>query len=749
MFRMIAVIAGAGLLSAGLAEAAAPAPWMDKSLTPDARADLVQAQMTQDEQLVLLKGYYGANVKLSWIKPAPVELRPLLPGSAGFVPGVARLGIPELHESDAGIGIANTNLMRPGDTATAFPAGVMNAATWNPDLAYAGGAAIGAEARMRGFNVVLDGGINLMREPRGGRTFEYGGEDPLLAGTIVGEQIRGIQSQHVISTIKHYALNDQEIGRGILNVDIDEGAARESDLLAFEIAIERGNPGAVMCAYNKVNGPYSCENDFLLNRVLKHDWGYTGWVLSDWGGVHSTVAAANGGLDQESASGFDRQEYFGAPLAKALADGTVPPERLHDMVHRILRTMFANGLIDDPPAKVKPTDNVEVAERNAEQGVVLLKNDGNLLPLASNARAQRVIAVIGGHAGLGTLSGGGSSQVLPIGHQVGNEVYVGGGVIVLPNGAKIMPLGREIYDPPAPLAAIAREAPLVRVNYLEGDDIAALANQAASADVVIIFAEQWMTEGQDVSSLSLPGRQDAMIAAVAAKNPRTVVVLETGGPVLMPWLDKVGAVLEAWYPGNGGATAIARILFGDADPSGRLPVTFPMSTDQLPRPSLPDVSKAYAPFDVDYNVESADVGYRWFAKNNLTPLFPFGFGLSYTSFKLDGFAAKGGDTVTASVNVTNTGGREGSEVVQLYATPPADGTTTPVARLIGFSKVDLKPGETKTVALTGEPRSLAHFDTTGNVWRIAAGSYAVSVRTSATDIVASADVDMPLREIKP
>lgn len=730
------------LASPGFAQPAVAQPWMDQSLSADARADLVQAQMTQDEQLLILKGYYGANVKMSWIKPAPVELRSLLPGSAGFVPGVARLGVPALRETDAGVGIANTNWMRPSDTATAFPSGLMNAATWNPELIFAGGAAIGAEARDRGFNVVLDGALNLARDPRGGRTFEYAGEDPLLAGTIVGEQIRGIQSEHVISTTKHFTLNDQETGRGILSANIDEAAARESDLLAFEIAIEHGNPGAVMCAYNRVNGIYSCENDFLLNRVLKHDWGYAGWVLSDWGGVHSTAAAANAGLDQESASGFDRQEYFGDPLGTALADGSVSAARLHDMVHRILRSMFANGLMDFPMPSRAPSTHTDVAERSAEEGIVLLKNEQNLLPLARTAKS---IAIVGAHANVGTLSGGGSSQVVPLDHNPDDDVFVGGPVRVLSNGARIMPLGREIYDPPSPLAAIAHEAPQATVRYIEGNDIADVSRQAAQADIVIVFAEQWMTEGEDVSNLSLGGRQDDLIGAVAAANPHTIVVLETGGPVLMPWLDKVPAVLEIWYGGSGGATALARILFGDANPSGRLPITFPQSETQLPRPALPEPGPAYQPFDVIYS-EGADVGYRWFERQNLKPLFPFGFGLSYTTFTLDGFSALGAETVTASVTVTNTGTREGSETVQLYATPPSPGS---VARLIGWSKVSLKPGETRKVAITAEPRLLAEFDRDASLWRIASGSYAVSIGTSLTNIVANGQVTMAQREIKP
>ncbi|HEY0106427.1 MAG TPA: glycoside hydrolase family 3 protein, partial [Rhizomicrobium sp.] len=445
---------------------------MDIALSPDARADLLQAQMTTDEALVLVKGYYGSRNTLSWIRPAPAPLRPLLPNTAGFVPGIARLGIPALRETDAGVGIANASWMRPGDTATAFPSGLSNAATWDPDIAFAGGAGIGAEARDRAFNVVLDGGINLAREPRNGRNFEYGGEDPLLAGTIVGSQIAGIQSQHVVSTIKHYALNDQETGRTLVSADIDEAAMRETDLLAFEIAIERGHPGAVMCAYNLVNGIYACESPHLLTEVLKRDWGYVGWVLSDWGGVHSTVASANAGLDQESASGFDRQEFFGAPLAKALADGTVSGARLHDMVHRILRSMFADGLMDYPMTPQKPSTHADVAQKSAEEGIVLLKNRDGLLPLPKTVRR---IAVIGDEADLGMLSGGGSSQVLPLGNDPDKEAYIGGGVIVLPNGARINPLSRETFDPPAPLAAIAQAAPGARLNFVGGGDIAAAA----------------------------------------------------------------------------------------------------------------------------------------------------------------------------------------------------------------------------------------------------------------------------------
>ncbi len=723
------------------AAAAAPRPWLDKSLPPDARADLLQAKMTREEQLLLLKGYFGANTRLTWIKPAPKKFQPLLPGSAGFVPGIARLGIPPLRETDAGAGIGNKTWMRAGDTATAFPSGIANAATWNPDVVFAGGAGIGAEARARGYNVVLAGGINLAREPRGGRTFEYAGEDPLLAGTIVGAQIAGIQSRHVISTIKHFVLNASEIGRGVLSANIGEAPLRESDLLAFEIGIERGAPGAVMCGYNRVNGVYACENELLLNKVLKHDWAYPGFVLSDWGGVHSTAASANAGLDQESASGFDKQEFFGAPFAQALADGSIGEARLRDMVHRILRSMFANGLMDDPPKPRKTPLQLAAAQRSAEEAIVLLKNGGGLLPLA---RAAQSIVVIGAHADIGMLSGGGSSQVVPTGHVAGNEFYPGGAIRSFANGARIVPVDPYYYDPPSPAAAIAAAAPQATVRFLDEGPIDDIARQAASADIVIVFAEQWMAEDDDMPGLSLPGKQNALIAAVAAANPHTIVVLETGGPVTMPWLDAVPAVLEAWYPGSGGAAALTRILFGDVNPSGRLPITFPSSEDQLVRATLPDGSLRFTPFDIDY-AEGADVGYRWFERQHLTPLFPFGYGLSYTTFAASGFAVDGGDAVTAHVTITNTGARAGAETAQLYATPPDGGP----AQLVGFTKIALAPGESRTVSIAAEPRLLARFDAAAGLWRIAGGSYTLSIRRSATDIVASAPVTLAARDIKP
>jgi beta-glucosidase len=372
--------------------------------------------------------------------------------------------------------------------------------------------------------------------------------------------------------------------------------------------------------------------------------------------------------------------------------------------------------------------------------MVLLKNDQSLLPLARNARQ---IALIGAHADVGMLSGGGSSQVVPVGDNPDKEFPVGGSVFILPNGAPIMPLNRQIYDPPSPLSAIRKEVPAARLKFVEEEDLEGAKKAAASSDIAIVFVKQWMTENEDVKSLSLPGNQDALIEAVAAANPRTIVVLETGGPVLMPWLDKVQAVIEAWYAGNGGATALARILFGNVDPSGRLPITFPQSENQLPHPELPGASWHGGMFDVEYS-EGADVGYRWLEKQKLSPLFPFGFGLSYTHFSITNFRAGAGDSVTADLDVTNDGKMAGRETVQFYATPP-----DAVARLVGFSKVDLAPGETKHVTIKAEPRLLAHFDAAMQQWKIAEGGYGVAVGTSSADLEPAQSVILRAREMKP
>ena len=691
---------------------------------PDQRADLLLRRMTRAEKLDLVFGYFGADISDKYTHPAESRW-----SSAGYVPGVARLGIPAEWQTDAGVGVATQHDADHWRERTSLPSGLATSATWNTDLAYKGGAMIGSEARDSGFNVMLAGGVNLLREPRNGRNFEYGGEDPLLAGTIVGAEIAGIQSNHIVSTVKHYAVNAQETGRHFVSSNLDHDQARMSDLLAFQFAIERGNPGSVMCAYNRVDDVYACENKWLLNDVLKGEWGYKGYVMSDWGADYSAAKAANAGLDQESAGdAFDGQPWFKKPLAAALKSGQVSGARLDDMVRRILRSLYATGMMDAPPVADKPIDlnaHAEVTLADAQEAIVLLKNDGNLLPLA---RTAKTIAIIGGHADVGVLSGGGSSQV----HAVGGNAVPG-------LGQKGFP-GPIYYFPDAPMKAIAARAPDARIVYDDGTDPIRAAKLAAASDVVLVFATQWTGEDLDFS-VTLPDNQDATIAAVAAANPKTVVVLETGGPVLMPWVDKTPAVLEAWYPGTRGGEAIARVLFGDVDAAGRLPATFPASLDQLPQPVLADNGgKPHEPFDVRYS-EGAAIGYKWFDKQKIKPLFPFGHGLSYTHFTYSGLTAKPeGQSVEVSFTVTNDGAREGEAVPQIYvgADDSKAGWEAP-KRLGGFAKLDLAPGASQSVTLTVDPRLLAVYN---KGWTIKAGTYTVSLASSAVDIAQTAQVSL-------
>jgi beta-glucosidase len=701
---------------------------MDLKATPDARAEALVRAMTLDEKLAVVRGDFGLPHAKGRDKGAI--------GSAGYVPGVPRLGFPDLQESDASLGVANPFNIRKGDGATPLPSGLATASTWDPELAFAGGAMIGHEARAKGFNVLLAGGVNLARDPRNGRNFEYLGEDPLLAGQLAGQAIRGVQSNGVVSTIKHFVLNDQETGRMVLDARMDPAALRETDLLAFEIAIETGRPGAVMCAYNRVNGAYACDNAALLDGVLKGDWGYSGWVMSDWGAVHSVQAAVHG-LDQESGSQLDGAPWFGAPLKTAIEQGQIPASRLDDMVRRIARSMIAAGAFDAPIRPGGPIDyaaDAIVAERVEDEGLVLLKNDG-VLPLPN--RLGKIL-VVGGHADVGVLSGAGSSQVIPPG---------GGALTIKMSGVEGDPMAafrKAVFDPSSPLAAIRSKAPQASVDYDDGADPLKASAKARGADVVLVFATQWMIEGSDAPNLSLPDHQDALISALATANPRTVVVLETGDPVLMPWLSLTPAVIEAWYPGARGGQAIADVLFGDVNPSGRLPITFPAREADAPRPTTPGAGlPAKTPFAVSYG-EGADLGYRWVQKAGLKPLFPFGFGLSYTRFSYSNLRVSGGAALKVSFTVTNTGSKPGLETPQVYAAPPGG-----VRRLVAWRKLALQPGERQDVVLTAAPRSLARFETDAHGWRLLDGAYVVSVGASSQDLAMTATAVLAGDRIKP
>jgi beta-glucosidase len=747
MIRAIALLAATALASGAVAAAptsaqtaattSASRPWMNTQLSPDQRAALLVKSMTFDEKVAMLHG------------PMAMPLGPTMPmpqgavGSAGYIPGNARLGIPALQESDASLGVTNPMLVRgPKDMSTPLPSGLALAATFDPAIAVAGGQMVGEEARAKGLNVQLAGGVDLVRDPRNGRNFEYVGEDPLLAGIMAGDSVRGIQSTGMISTVKHYALNDQEHNRNTVDAIIGEQAARESDLLAFEIAIERGQPGSVMCSYNYVNGTHACQNDHLLNTVLKQDWSYPGFVMSDWGAVHS-LDAFNAGLDQESGDQLDEQVWFDKPLKAAVAAGTIRTARVDDAIHRILRAMFANGLFDKPAADptIDFAAHAAIAQREEEAGIVLLDNSKHLLPLAASATR---IAVIGGHAEAGVPAGMGSSQVTnpyrtgpfpPVSVPLGGE-----GMMAMWNNT--------VFDPDSPLAALRAKLPDATIGFDTGMSPEAAAIAARGADVAIVFAYQPSGEGEDVPDMALPFGQDALIEAVAAVNPNTIVVLETGNPVRMPWADKVAAVVEAWYGGAKGGEAIANVLTGAVNPSGRLPISWPVDEQQLPRPQIPGWTAG--PKDmvkVDYNIEGARVGYRWFADKQITPRYWFGHGLSFTTFTHGPVSAEAnGQTVTASFDVTNSGKLAGQDVVQLYLTSRPDGAAR---RLLAFKKVALAPGETKRVALTIDPRLMADFDVASDRWRIAPGAYGMALGSDAGTLERAISITMPERTIKP
>jgi beta-glucosidase len=717
LLRVSAVILGIALLPAFAQFNSQPkptGPWMNTSLSPDERADLVMKQMTLDEKITLLHG------------TGMLGLSPMSPGSeasnggAGYVMGIPRLGIPGIQMSDAAYGVRSSG--KNGRYSTALPNNLASAASWDLKAAYEYGALIGQELRAQGYNMSLGGGVDLTREPRNGRNFEYLGEDPILAGKLVGQVMTGLQAQHVLGDIKHYAMNDQESGRNSVNVNIDKRSMRETDLLAFEIGIQDADPAGVMCSYNRVNGDYACENKYLLTDVLKKDWKFKGFVLSDWGGTHSAAKASAAGLDHEEPG----EIFYGEAMKKAVEAGQVPMSELNDHVHRILRAMFATGVIDDPPQKsvVDVVHGFEVSQKIAEQSMVLLKNENSQLPL--DASKVQTIAVIGAHSDVGMLSGGGSAQVDPP-----------GGNAIMPPGKGATAWNEHIWFPTSPLKSIKAKAPNAKVEFNAGTDPDSAAALAKNADVAIVFASQWVSEGMDLPNLTLPHDQDALIAKVAAANPHTIVVLETGDPVTMPWVNDVSAILEAWFPGSRGAEALANVLFGDVNPSAKLPITFPKSEADLPHLKImtpppasnpkpgPDSWKQIAAglpaFQTTYD-EGLKVGYKWYDVEHKVVLFPFGYGLSYTTYSYSNFKVEPGSNVRVSFTVANTGSRAGAEIAEVYAALPVV-TGEPPKRLVGWSKVELNPGESKDVTVEIEPKYLSIFNVEKNGWQLVPGQY--------------------------
>jgi beta-glucosidase len=713
---LLSLVATLGIIACATTVVAQDAdwPWMNKSLSPAERADLILKQLTLDEKLALLHGNGMAN-NPSWTMP----LTPFTNGGAGYVEGVKRLGIPPLVISDAAYGIRDSGVN--GRYATALPSNLGAASAWDPQSACEYGEVIGSELRAQGFNMTLGGGLNLTREPRNGRTFEYAGEDPLLAGTLVGNMMKCEQAEHVVGDIKHYVMNDQETGRFVVNAIISKRAMQESDLLAFHIAISIADPGAVMCSYNRINGDYGCENAYTLTDVLRKDWGFKGFVVSDWAGTHSTEKASAAGLDQEQ----PMADYYGPKLKEAVEAGKVPVSEIDDHARRVLYAEFLSGVVDDPPQKsvVDAEKGLEAAQRVEEKSIVLLKNSQGVLPI--DPSKIHSIAIIGGHADVGMISGGGSAQVDP------------------PGGNAIMPPGKgathwqdHIWFPTSPVKALQAKLANTTIDFDSGTSLQSAARVAKRSDIAIVFAYQWLAEDMDLPSLSLPDNQDALIEQVAAANPRTIVVLESGTAVTMPWLDKVAGVVEAWYAGTAGHKALANVLVGDVNPTGKLAITFPKSEKDLPHPVIPPLpkedqglpsgnsAKHISTYTIHYD-EGPEVGYKWYEAQHKQPLFAFGFGLSYTTYAYSGLSVNS-QPKTVTFTVKNTGSRAGTEIAQVYARLPK-GSDESFKRLAGWKRVTLAPGESQTVTVAIDPRVLQTFNEAANNWTLAPGEYGVFV----------------------
>lgn len=687
------LIAGGMILTGMAMGQSAARPWMDKSASPQQRAARLVRAMTLDEKIAMMHG----------VRPIPVN------GYTGYVPPNTRLGIPALTEADGRAGVGND-----ATEVTLLPAPIAAASSWDPGLLYEFGRVLGEEEWKKGTDVALAPSIDVVRVPEWGRTFESYGEDPYFNGQMAQSEIRGIQSQGPIANANMYLTMNQESNRFKQDSIVDERTLHEIYLVPFAAAVEQGKVGTVMCAYVKTNGVYSCQNSDLLVEMLRKELHFDGFVMSDWDATHSTVDSVENGLDQE----MPGNKYLGAALKMAVQAGQVSQSVIDERVEQILVPMFRQGLFDKPnegnwSVDVRTPAHAAFSRRAAEEGTVLLKNEGGLLPLAKSVS----IAVIGEAGGSKPKAeGSGSSGV--------NAPY--------------------IVSPVDGLRRAAASA--ASITYSEGTDPAVAAQAAGKAKVAIVFVHTDETEGQDRPNLMLPGNQDALIEAVAQANPRTIVVLDTGGPVLMPWVDQVAGILEAWYPGQEDGDAIAAILYGDVNPSAKLPLTFPRSATAIPTASQQqwpgiDGRSVYS--------EKLDVGYRWYDATHSQPLFPFGFGLSYTTFRLSDLtispahirAGSSFRNVTVRVNVTNTGRRAGAEVVQVYVQQPA-GNGEPPHQLHAFGKVDLRPGEKKPVTLELDQRAFSIYDADARQWKTPAGTYQILVGTSSRDLPLQGEVQI-------
>jgi beta-glucosidase len=794
------VLAAVILISPSPAQAA-DQPWMNTALAPVDRANLLLAAMTQAEKLTMLHG--GSSC-----------------GYVGCVNGNTRLGIPALHLQDGPVGVGDGVT---GVTQLAAP--VAGAASWDPALMQQYGQTLGAEQWGKGTNVVLAPTINIVRDPRWGRAFESFGEDPYLAGQMGAADIQGIQSQGPMAQVKHYAVYNQETNRNSTadNAIVADRTEREIYLPAFETSVKQGGADSAMCSYSEINGPFACENGPLQNAILKNEWGFSGFITSDWGATHSTVASANNGLDME----MPGSDFYGGALTTAVTNGQVSQATIDDHVRRILTSMFKRGLFDHAQtgtigSTVTSAAHTALTQQVAAQGSVLLKDASGVLPIGSGTSSIAVIGTGGGTSPM--YQGGGSAGVNPsasVSPLQGIQARAGSGVTVTyspgSTGNTITGLGGKCVDIAAASTADGTAIQLYDCNgtnaqsWTVGTDqtIRALgkcmtatgtadgskvqlftcngaasqkwtssngtlvnqgkcldatgstsvngtllqvwtcgtgANQkwtlpsgsghdqavaaARAASLAVVFVNKFESEGSDLSDISLPADQNQLVTDVAAANPNTVVVVNSGSAVAMPWADSVRGIIEAWYPGQQYGTALAQLLWGDVNPSGKLPVTFPKSLADVPAHTTaqwPGTNNT-----VQYS-EGLDVGYRWYDQQNIAPQFPFGFGLSYTTFGYANLAVGTPDAsgnVPVSFDVTNTGTRAGAEVAQVYVGQPATAGEPP-KNLRGFAKVSLTPGQTQRVTVTLDARSFQYWS---GSWATAGGSYQIMVGASSRDI---------------
>lgn len=691
------------------------------------RIDAVIDELTLAEKLQLVHGEADPDGK-----------------STGYVPGIERVDSPPIRLVDGPLGVRAV-----GETATAFPASIALAASWDPTLAREFGAALGRESIAHDQDVVLGPGVNIIRTPTGGRNFEYYSEDPHLASRIGVGTIDGIQSENVAATVKHFVANNQEENRLEVSADVSERALREIYLPAFRTAVQEADVAAVMSAYNRVNGTYMDEHEQLLRGVLKDEWGFDGFVMSDWYGTRSTVAAANAGLDLEM-PGIAFEEFtpedemeqdatdgdveiphpdvpalFGEPLRDAVEDGAVDEDAIDEKVERILGTMASVTRFeaDSREGELDTEAHRTLAREIAISGTVLLKNDG-ALPLDASGS----VAVIGPNADTAKLGGGGSSEVTPT-----VEISPVDGIRERSNAVTF----ERGVEPITETSWFAGDGETGDATDASIDAAVAAADDAGRAVVVV---QDDATEFLDRDGMALPGRQDELVSAVADAADHTAVVLRTSGPVELPWLESVDAVLQTWYPGQADGDALGAVLFGEADPGGRLPVTFGQSADEYP--TAPEESYPGTD-DVARYDEGVFVGYRYFDRERIDPVFPFGHGLSYAEIEYGDVSLSGrsdGDGWTVDVPVRNRSDRAGTAVVQVYARKSAAPVETPARELAAFERVELDPGEEATVTVSLSDDVFSYYDEDDG-WSVPQGTNEIHVGASVRDIHATFAVD--------